>query len=108
MIAINRNSVAGESSAKRPATERRDERRFPSSARVKIFAGSEHADEARAVDISSAGMCISLSRPLRLGALYRVVLIDERTEGPEEQSRVGRVCFCIARDASYRVGLQLF
>jgi hypothetical protein len=100
--------MAAHLKAQCPATERRDEVRYSSSARVKIFAGGEAADEGRAVDVSSGGVCISLSRPLRTGALYRVIVIDDHSDGPEEQTRVGRVCFCIARDDAYRIGLQLF
>jgi hypothetical protein len=91
-----------------PAVERRDELRVPSSARVKIFARGDHADEGVAVDISSGGLCVSLGRPLRAGALHRVLVIHDHPERPQEHSRVGRVCFCLPRNGTYRIGLQLF
>jgi hypothetical protein len=62
--------------------------------------------EGETVDLSSAGVCLTLPEALDLGAQYRFH-IDRIVDGqPHRLDLVGRVCFCISRGNQFRVGIH--
>jgi hypothetical protein len=84
------------------------ERRLRIRAPVRGFAivKSRHgALVAEAVDISSSGVCVSLTRALDVGAMYRLDL-EIHAESKRSTSVVGRVCFCLKGKGGYRVGFN--
>jgi hypothetical protein len=83
--------------------ERRQEPRTFARARVSVVLNESRTLDGEAVDVSSAGVCVTLAEPLQLGALYRLNL-----EGASMKDRnlMGRVCFCLPQHESYRVGLH--
>ena len=58
-----------------------------------------------AVDVSAAGVCLTIPQPLVAGELCSLDLRIEN-EPPIETSIVGRVCFCIEQSAGYRIGVN--
>ncbi|HEX2493300.1 MAG TPA: PilZ domain-containing protein [Steroidobacter sp.] len=84
--------------------ERRHAARKPArgSASVKTQTGTLRG---AAVDISPAGVCLTLPEPLQVGATYTLALHIEGQLEPEV-SVLGRVCFCIEHSGRYRVGVN--
>jgi hypothetical protein len=84
--------------------ERRARPRIPvvGSAEVKTRLGTLVGE---AVDVSAAGVCLTIPQPLLAGELCSLELRIEN-EPPIETSIVGRVCFCIEQRAGYRIGVN--
>jgi hypothetical protein len=62
--------------------------------------------EGETVDLSSAGVCLTLPEALQLGAEYRFH-IDRVIDDYEQRiDLVGRVCFCISRGDQFRIGIH--
>lgn len=62
--------------------------------------------EGETVDLSSAGVCLTLPEALQLGAEYRFH-IDRIIDDHEQRiDLVGRVCFCISRGGQFRIGIH--
>jgi hypothetical protein len=101
------DSFPGKSAA---GAERRERARMPvkGAAEVRTLHGTLVGE---AVDISAAGVCLTLPEPLQTGALCNVDLRIDAEPGAEgesviETSIVGRVCFCIEQRAGFRVGVN--
>jgi hypothetical protein len=60
---------------------------------------------AQAVDISEVGVCATLPSAVEVGRCCRLDLeIDEG--GKRSKTVVARVCFCLKRNAGFRVGFS--
>lgn len=58
------------------------------------------------VDLSSAGVCLTLPQPLELGHEYRFNIDREVDDKMQHLDVVGRVCFCISRGDEFRIGIH--
>jgi PilZ domain len=72
---------------------------------IAIVRSRRGATLAEAVDISDEGVCLTLSHPLDVGAKYLLDL-ELRGQPARSTSIVARVCFCLASNGGYRVGLN--
>jgi hypothetical protein len=84
--------------------ERRREPRFFIPAEAWVVVGDERALKGKTIDISSAGVCLTLAEPIHPGQMYRL-----RLKIPPEADPLlvnGRVCFCITQHTGYRVGFH--
>jgi len=84
--------------------ERREQVRLPVRGRatVKTRKGDFSAET---VDISAAGVCLTLPQALEVGSLYSLELEVPGNAGPG-RSVVARVCFCLKQSHGFRVGLN--
>jgi hypothetical protein len=85
--------------------ERRRNPRASLKGRASVLIAGGGAIEGETVDISDAGVCLTLPTALQLGDLYRLN-IEMQTEPQTEVTIVGRVCFCVQQSAGYRVGVH--
>lgn len=85
--------------------ERRRDPRAPISGRARVCLDEERSIAGEAVDISEAGVCLTLSVPLQVGSLYPII-VTLRSDSPVELSVIGRVCFSLERAGAYRVGIS--
>jgi hypothetical protein len=85
--------------------ERRDGRRFFfAAAQASILLSSHRALDGEMLDISAAGLCMTLAEPLPVGGTYQL-----RVNLPPEFGQLvisGRVCFCLEREGRYRLGFH--
>ena len=72
--------------------------------RVRLSDDREVAGET--VDLSSAGVCLTLPEALQLGAEYRFQIDRRIAEREQHLELVGRVCFCIGRGDRFRIGIH--
>lgn len=62
--------------------------------------------EGETVDLSSAGVCLTLPEALELGAQYHFHIDRRVAEREQRIDLVGRVCFCISRGDQFRIGIH--
>lgn len=60
----------------------------------------------KTVDVSSAGVCLTLPTALELGHQYRFRIDREINDETQHIDVVGRVCFCISRGDQFRIGVH--
>jgi hypothetical protein len=85
--------------------ERRHEPRMPVHAQASVLVAGHRALKGKAVDISSGGVCVTLTKPMQLGASCKLHL-KFQSELHERVIVVGRVCFCVGQGDHYRIGIH--
>lgn len=85
--------------------ERRHAPRLPVRAQASVLIAGHRALKGEAADISSGGVCVTLAKPLQVGASCRLHL-KFQSELHEAMTIVGRVCFCVGQSDRYRIGIH--
>jgi hypothetical protein len=90
--------------------DRGDDRRYAPRVAEQCTASVELPNRRRiqgeTVDVSSAGICLTLPEALEPGHQYRFH-IDRRVNQKKRRIDViGRVCFCISRGDQFRIGIH--
>ena len=90
----------------RAGRDRRFAARIPEHCTASVTLPDRREVEGETVDLSSAGVCLTLPEALELGAQYHFH-IDRRIDEREQRiDLVGRVCFCISRGDQFRIGIH--
>ena len=91
-------------------TQGEDERRFFTRVSEQCSASVTLPDRRRirgeTVDVSRAGVCLTLPQALELGHEYHFHIDREVNDKKQRLDVVGRVCFCISRGDQFRIGLH--
>lgn len=87
--------------------DRRYSVRIPEQCAASVILPNRRRVKGETVDLSSAGVCLTLPQALELGHEYEFH-IDRRINEQQAQSIdvIGRVCFCISRGDQFRVGVH--
>jgi hypothetical protein len=86
--------------------ERRDSLRIPEKCSASVLLPNRRRIRGETVDLSSAGVCLTLPQALELGRQYEFHIDREVNASPQRLDVVGRVCFCISRGDQFRIGLH--
>ncbi|MET0499582.1 MAG: PilZ domain-containing protein [Steroidobacteraceae bacterium] len=90
----------------RGGDERRFDPRFPEQCTARVLLPDHREVTGETVDLSSAGVCLTLPEALQLGAEYHFHIERHIAEHRQRLELVGRVCFCILRGDQFRIGIH--
>ena len=79
--------------------DRRYSTRFAEQCTASVMLPDHRRIQGETVDVSSAGVCLTLPTALELGHEYRFHIDREFDDETQHIDIVGRVCFCISRSA---------
>jgi c-di-GMP-binding flagellar brake protein YcgR len=90
--------------------QHRDDRRYapriPEQCTASVMLPGRRRIRGETVDLSNAGVCLTLPEALELGHQYRFHIDRRVNEKKQHLDVVGRVCFCISRGDQFRIGIH--
>jgi PilZ domain len=86
--------------------ERRYAARIPEQCSAVVLLPNRRRIKGETVDLSSAGVCLTLPQALELGHEYHFHIDREVNDRKQSVDVVGRVCFCISRGDQFRIGIH--
>lgn len=86
--------------------ERRLSARMPERCSAIVMLPNRRRIKGETVDLSTAGVCLTLPQALELGHEYQFHIDREINDTTQHLDVIGRVCFCISRGDQFRIGIH--